>query len=115
MGVFKKPKFCFVTDSPQKPTTANRQPASRLPPPTTNHQPPISQPPPTAYRHQSLKKERKRPSLHQQKRTFMGLLSASWSRHGQYTRQQQLAVGDGWRLLVGSCWRLAVGRESDHI
>ena len=41
----------------------------------------------------------------QNKRTFTGTLSASWSWDVLYFKGWRLAVGNWWQLAVG-CWRL---------
>ena len=49
---------------------------------------------------------KKEGSYRQQERTFTGTLSASWSRHGQYTKKTTETTVGGWRrLAVGGGWR----------
>ena len=59
----------------------------------------------------SLMKEKKTPSSRQQKRTFTGRLSASWSWDLLHFKGWRLVAIGGWRRLaaVGSGWRLAIG------
>ena len=51
----------------------------------------------------------KRPSSCQQRRTFTGTLSASWSWDLLYVNGWRLVVSGWWRLAVGGWRRLAVG------